>query len=203
MPYEPGAYPVTGPIQDGTGGLLPATTGLRTAGVISLSDGRIRRVNAAADGWEDVPGHIVSATAPSTGLFEGLLWWDTANDELKAYDGSAFNEVGSGGGGGGTGFTLRTGSAAPAGSLGSSGDWYLRTSNGQWYEKVNTTWHGRYTPPQLSDVDPLATSTSADAGSGVASSREDHIHVGLALGSQQPEDTGNAADIGARGFRQP
>ena len=200
MPYEPGTYPVTGAIQDGTGGLLPATTGLRTAGVISLSDGRVRRVNAAADGWEDVPGHIVSATAPSTGLFEGLLWWDTTNDELKGYDGSAFNAVGSGGGGGGTGFTLRTGSAAPAGSLGASGDWYLRTSNGQWYEKVNTTWHGRYTPPQLSDVDPLATSTSADAGSGVASSREDHIHVGLALGSQQPEDTGNAADTGARGF---
>ena len=40
----------------------------------------------------------------------------------------------------------------------------------------------------------------ADEGTGLASSREDHIHVGLALGSQQPEDTGNAADIGARGF---
>ena len=38
-----------------------------------------------------------------------------------------------------------TGSGAPPGTaLGDSGDWYLRTSNGQWYEKVNTTWHGRY-----------------------------------------------------------
>ena len=98
------------------------------------------------------------------------------------------------------GFTLRTGSAAPAASLGDSGDWYLRTSNGQWYEKVNTTWHGRFAPPQLSDADPLATSTSADPGSGLASSRDDHIHVGLALGNQEAEDTGSAAETGTRGF---
>ena len=98
------------------------------------------------------------------------------------------------------GFTLHGGSGAPAASLGDSGDWYLRFSNGQWYEKVNTTWHGRYTPPQLSDVAPLATSTSADEGTGLASSREDHIHVGLALGNQEAEDTGNAAETGTRGF---
>ena len=102
--------------------------------------------------------------------------------------------------GGSGGFTLRTGSGQPAGSLGDSGDWYVRQSNGQWYEKVNTTWHGRYTPPQLSDVAPLATSTSADEGTGLASSREDHIHVGLALGNQEAEDTGNAAETGTRGF---
>ena len=98
-------------------------------------------------------------------------------------------------------FTDRFSAAACGIALGDSGDWYLRTppmASGT--RKVNTTWHGRFTPPQLSDADPLATSTSADEGTGLASSREDHIHVGLALGSQQAEDTGNAAETGTRGF---
>ena len=118
----------------------------------------------------------------------GLITYQDANDTEQTIQISI------------SGFDLHGGSAAPAASLGASGDWYLRFSNGQWLEKVNTTWHGRYTPPQLSDAAPLATSTSADEGTGLASSREDHIHVGLALGSQQPEDTDNAADTGARGF---
>ena len=49
--------------------------------------------------------------------------------------------VGSGSGG----FTLRQGSGAPGSSLGDDGDWYLRTSNGQWYEKVSGAWSSRYT----------------------------------------------------------
>ena len=118
----------------------------------------------------------------------GLITYQDANDTEQTIQISI------------SGFDLHGGSAAPAASLGASGDWYLRFSNGQWLEKVNTTWHGRYTPPQLSDAAPLATSTSADEGTGLASSREDHIHIGLALGSQQPEDTDNAADTGARGF---
>ena len=110
---------------------------------------------------------------------------------------TAIDELALGGGGGGGGFTLRYGAGVPAGGLGADGDWYLRTSEGRWYQKVSGTWHGRYAPPALSDVAPLATSTSADEGSGLASSREDHIHVGLVVTDTAPEDAdGTAADAG-------
>lgn len=36
----------------------------------------------------------VRPIAPTDGLFEGYLWWDTLNDELKVYDGSAFVDIG-------------------------------------------------------------------------------------------------------------
>ena len=49
------------------------------------------------------------------------------------------------GGGTGGGFTLRSGSTAPGSTLGDDGDWYLRTSNGQWYEKASGAWVSRYT----------------------------------------------------------
>ena len=49
--------------------------------------------------------------------------------------------VGSGSGG----FELHFGTGAPDASLGSDDDWYLRTSNGQWYEKVSGAWVSRYT----------------------------------------------------------
>ena len=91
------------------------------------------------------------------------------------------------------GFTLHTGNAAPATSLGDSGDWYLRTSNGQLLEKVSTTWHGRFTPPALSDADPEPTGTAADSGTATAAARADHVHVGLALSDDAPEDVGTAA----------
>ena len=92
----------------------------------------------------------------------------------------------------GGGFTLRTGSAAPGTALGESGDWYLRTSNGQFYEKVSTTWHGRYTSVGLSDADPEPTGT-ASAGTATAAARADHVHAGLALSDDAPEDVGTAA----------
>ena len=193
MPIPAGTAPILGPLVDTSGSLLSASTALRDANAVSLRGAKLQRVNSNGNGWEEVPGHVVDTTEPTDGLFAGLLWYDTTNDLLKAYDGSDFTTLGGG-------FTLRTGSGQPATSLGASGDWYLRTSNGQWYEKVNTTWHGRYTPHALSNVAPLATSTSADEGTGVAGSREDHIHVGLVLGNASPEDTANAADTGTAGF---
>ena len=40
---------------------------------------------------------------------------------------------------------MRQGSTAPGNSLGDDDDWYLRTSNGQWSEKVSGAWEPRYT----------------------------------------------------------
>ena len=94
MPIPAGTNPTLGPIIDTSGALLSATTALRDAGAVSLRGGRLQKVNAAGDGWEEVPGHAVSASEPSAGLFEGLLWYDTANEVLRVYDGSAFAAVG-------------------------------------------------------------------------------------------------------------
>ena len=56
---------------------------------------------------------------------------------------------------------------------------------------------GRRWRRSLSDDDPLATSTSADSGSGGEASRDDHIHVGLVVTDLDPEDAdGTAADAG-------
>ena len=65
--------------------------------------------------------------------------------------------VGSGGG-----FTLRQGSTAPGNSLGDDGDWYLRTSNGQWYQKVSGAWVSRYTD-MLGQAGSGITQTQGDA----------------------------------------
>ena len=92
MPLPTGTIPITGPLIDTTGSVLPASTTLRDSGAVSLRGGRLQKVNSAGDGWEDVPGHAISAAAP-TELFEGLLWYDTALKALKYYNGSDFVPV--------------------------------------------------------------------------------------------------------------
>ena len=95
MPLPTGTIPIPGPVIDTAGALLPASTTLRDAGAVSIRGGKLRRVNAAGDGWEEVPDHAISATEPAAGLFTGLLWYDTANNTLHAYNGSAFAPVSS------------------------------------------------------------------------------------------------------------
>ena len=92
MPIPSGTYPIGGPILDISGGPLTPSAALRSAGVVSLRGGKVTRVNAAGDGWEEVPGHVIAATAP-TDLFEGLLWYDTTLKTLKHYNGTAFVPV--------------------------------------------------------------------------------------------------------------
>ena len=64
MPAPAGTYVVGGPVYDTLAALLPATTALRDAGVVSLRDGELQRVNEAGDGWVKIPGHHIGATAP-------------------------------------------------------------------------------------------------------------------------------------------
>ena len=92
MPFPSGIYPIGGPILDISGGPLTPSAALRAAGVVSVRGGKITRVNAAGDGWEAVPGHVIAATAPAD-VFEGLLWYDTTNKTLKHYNGTAFVAV--------------------------------------------------------------------------------------------------------------
>ena len=94
MPIPSGTYAITGPILDISGGLLTPTAALAAAGVVTVRGGKVRRVNSAGDGWEEVPGHVIAATEPAA-RFEGLLWYDTATKVLKHYNGSAFAPVSS------------------------------------------------------------------------------------------------------------
>ena len=110
-------------------------------------------------------------------VFKNIQGGPTGQAGAAGDDGSP-GAAGAAGAAGTDGSTVRTGNAAPAASLGDSGDWYLRTSNGQWYEKVNTTWHGRFTPPALSDSDPEDVGTTAAAGTATDGSRSDHVHIG-------------------------
>ena len=92
MPILKGTYPIGGPILDISGGFLTPTTKLRDHGVILCRAGKIWRVNAAASGWEIVPGHVIASAAPAA-VFEGLLWYDTTLKVLKHYNGTAFVAV--------------------------------------------------------------------------------------------------------------
>ena len=94
MPIPSGTYAITGPILDISGGLLTPTAALAAAGVVTVRGGKVRRVNSAGDGWEEVPGHVIASTEPA-GRFEGLLWYDTTTKVLKHYNGTAFAPVSS------------------------------------------------------------------------------------------------------------
>ena len=103
MPLPVGTVAIGGALIETTAADLTPSTVLRDVGAISLRAGRLRRVNAAGNEWIDIPGHVVAAVAPTTALFDGLLWYNTNDNSLHAYDGSAFHTVG---GGTGSGITV-------------------------------------------------------------------------------------------------
>ena len=145
MPIPAGTTPTLGPFIDTSGALIAATTALRDAGAISMREGKLRKVNAAGDGWLEIPGHTVAAVEPTEGLFDGKLWYDTANDALMAYDGSAFAELG-----GGTDVTVTV--SAPTDADGSDGDLHYQVLAGVvisvWF-KIAGAWHEFPVPQEV------------------------------------------------------
>ena len=99
------------------------------------------------------------------------------------------------GAGTGGGFTLRQGATAPATSLGDDGDWYLRTSNGQWYEKASGAWESRYTDMVGQAGGGLAavSTTTSLTGDGTSSDPLDIADGGV--------DTANLADDAVTGAK--
>ena len=93
------------------------------------------------------------------------------------------------------GFTLRQGATAPASSLGDDGDWYLRTSNGQWYEKASGAWESRYTDMVGQAGGGLAavSTTTSLTGDGTSSDPLDIADGGV--------DTENLADDAVTGAK--
>ena len=82
--------------------------------------------------------------------------------------------------------TVLNGNGAPAGNSGKDGDTYRDDETGDWYKKSAGVWSSAlYTPPLLSDADPLASGT-ASAGASALTSRSDHVH---------PAGTGEGADL--------
>ena len=64
-----GTYPIGGPVVDISGALLTASAALRDAGVISLRNGELMKVNSAGDGWE--PVIVTAALITALGLLTG------------------------------------------------------------------------------------------------------------------------------------
>ena len=97
----------------------------------------------------------------------------------------------------GGGFTLRFGTTAPGNSLGDDGDWYLRTSNGQWYEKVSGAWESRYTD-MVGQAGSGITQTQGDARYARQSENLNDLddtataRTNLGLGTAATRDTGTA-----------
>ena len=102
-----------------------------------------------------VGAHIGLRQGTTTRILEVEAAWDSTNDRYQVININTgiLSESASGtatellltAGAGGGGFTLHVGAGAPASSLGDDDDWYLRTSNGQWYEKASGAWASRYT----------------------------------------------------------
>ena len=81
MPLPTGVEPVLGPFLDTSGALLLATPELRDAGAVSLRGGRIQKVNAAGDDWEDLLGGVVLSLAHTASTVT-VQYFDT-NDALR------------------------------------------------------------------------------------------------------------------------
>ena len=119
-----------------------------------------------------VGAHIGLRQGTTTRILEVQAEWDATNDRYRVINVNTgiLSESASGtatellltAGAGGGGFTQHVGAGAPANSLGDDGDWYLRTSNGQWYEKVSGAWASRYTD-QVGQAGSGITQTQGDA----------------------------------------
>jgi hypothetical protein len=107
-------------------------------GYVTTVGGSATDAQAALDAFEDVwlgaSATAPTATANGTALAAGMLWFDTSAEELNVYSGSewvAFSVTN----------TIRTGTGAPASSLGADGDFYIDTDADEIYgPKASGAW---------------------------------------------------------------
>ena len=155
-----------------------------------------------------VGAHIGLRQGVTTRILEVEAEWDASNDRYQVINVNTgiLSESASGtatellltAGAGGAGFTLHVGAGAPANSLGDDGDWYLRTSNGQWYEKVSGAWASRYTD-QVGQAGSGITQTQGDARYARQSENLDDLdsastaRTNLGLGDAAEQDVGHGS----------
>lgn len=114
----------------------------------SWSDGERYIVGSTPSGdWVGHPLEIaVGSGGGTTWTFvvplAGYVLMDQGTGNLKKYHGGTWANIA----GTGTGIDILTGAGAPDNGDGNDGDWYLRTSNGAWYEKAAGSWGVVYTP---------------------------------------------------------
>ena len=199
MPLPQGTVPIGGPIIDTSGALLTASTTLRDNGVISLRGGRLKKVNAAGDGWVDIPGHVIFATEP-TETFEGMLWYDTTNSLLKQYRGSAFVTLGGGA-------TITSGTEDPSG--GSDGDAYIQIDDSDVVQSLwrnnSGTWDEYTVPASGSGTVTTDAPVSGDGTAGDPVTIENraigHVKLGSSVGGVNQAAGRIAEADGAGGVR--
>ena len=152
-----------------------------------------------------VGAHIGLRQGVTTRILEVEAEWDATNDRYQVINVNTgiLSESASGtatellltSGAGDAGFTLHVGAGAPANSLGDDGDWYLRTSNGQWYEKASGAWASRYID-QVGQAGTGLTAVSTETsltGDGTSSDPLDIADGGV--------DTANLADDAVTGAK--
>ena len=121
---------------------------LSTAGVLRIID---FEVPSGSGVYQLTPDTVID---PDIGPQTVTTVYDAVADILRAganvtltEDDTAMTIVvasSGGGGNGGGGVTLRYGSSDPDDSLGANGDWYLQTTDGDWFQKVSGAWVERY-----------------------------------------------------------
>jgi hypothetical protein len=132
-----------------------------TAGVTSYQDFRSMKGNKGEVGNTGAAGGtmLTGSGAPSGGLgSNGDLYLNTANGDYYqkvtgSWGSALLNVIGAAGA---AGSATLTGSGAPSGGLGSNGDIYVNTANGDYYKKVTGSWGS----PLLNIIGPAGADTA-------------------------------------------
>ena len=133
-----------------------------------LNDVTAAAAAIAADGvnFRRLGAPVVSATEPTAGLYEGLLWWNSATNELHVYGGTAFFPLGA----------PVVSAAAPTAGLYEGLLWWNRAD-----DELNVYDGSAFVAVsagvELSDDDPEDVAAAAAAGAAPDAAHSDHAHA--------------------------